>query len=312
MGGILLYNHLLTAFACVADCGSFHRAAEKLYLSAPSVMKQVNSLEKQLDLKLVTRTNKGVRLTPAGQIIYRHAKFLFDYSAKAIDEARQQAQTVEKTFCIGSSLLNPCKPFMDIWYRVNPAFPDYKLHIVPFEDDHRDILEEIASLGIKYDFFVGVCDSAEWGKLCSFYPLGSFQHSCAVSREHPLADKKKLTIEDLYGQTVMMVKAGDSVCVDRIRTELLRHPEISIEDTAQFYDIEVFNRCAQTKNVLITPECWSDIHPGLVTLPVDWDFPIPYGLLYAKNSDPDVLKLLSLLDSTTDVDDATDVAASEQ
>ena len=98
----------------------------------------------------------------------------------------------------------------------------------------------------------------------------------------------------------MMVKAGDSVCVDRIRNELLRHPEIHIEDTAQFYDIEVFNRCAQTRNVLLTPECWRDVHPGLVTLPVDWDFPIPYGLLYAKNADPDVLKLLSLLDAVTD------------
>lgn len=295
-----MYNHLLTAFTCVADCGSFHRAAEKLYLSAPSVMKQINTLEKQLDLKLFNRTSQGVRLTPAGQVIYRHAKFLFDYSEKAIAEAHMQSEAAEKTFCIGSSLLNPCKPFMDIWYRVNDAFPGYKLHIVPFEDDHRDILEEIAALGIKYDFLVGVCDSAEWGRLCDFYPLGTVQHGCAVSREHPLAAKNRLTIADLYGQTVMMVKAGDSVCVDRIRNELLRHPEIHIEDTAQFYDIEVFNRCAQTRNVLLTPECWRDVHPGLVTLPVDWDFPIPYGLLYAKNADPDVLKLLSLLDAVTD------------
>lgn len=64
-------------FVCAADCGSFNKAAEKLYLSAPSVMKQVNALEKQLDMKLFHRTNQGLHLTPAGQVIYRHAKYLF-------------------------------------------------------------------------------------------------------------------------------------------------------------------------------------------------------------------------------------------
>ena len=61
-----MFNHLLTVFVCAADCGSFNKAAEKLYLSAPSVMKQVNALEKQLDMKLFHRTNQGLHLTPAG------------------------------------------------------------------------------------------------------------------------------------------------------------------------------------------------------------------------------------------------------
>ena len=65
-----MFNHLLTVFVCAADCGSFNKAAEKLYLSAPSVMKQVNALEKQLDMKLFQRTNQGLHLTPAGQVIY--------------------------------------------------------------------------------------------------------------------------------------------------------------------------------------------------------------------------------------------------
>ncbi len=59
-----MFNHLLTVFVCAADCGSFNKAAEKLYLSAPSVMKQVNALEKQLDMKLFHRTNQGLHLTP--------------------------------------------------------------------------------------------------------------------------------------------------------------------------------------------------------------------------------------------------------
>lgn len=205
------------------------------------------------------------------------------------------SQAVETTFCIGSSLLNPCKPFMDLWYRVNEAFPGYKLHIVPFEDDHQGILAEIGALGVKYDFLVGVCDSADWLERCAFQPLGTYQHCCAVAREHPLAAKERLTLEDLYGETVMLVRRGDSPCVDRLRDELERHPRIRLEDTAQFYDIGVFNRCVQSRNVMITVECWRDVHPGLVTIPVDWDFAIPYGLMCAKDPPEDILKLLSLV-----------------
>ena len=58
--------------------------------------------------------------------------------------------------------------------------------------------------------------------------------------------------------------------------------------------MEVFNRCAQTQNAMVTLECWQEVHPGLVTLPVDWDFPLPYGLLYSLNPPEDVIKLCCL------------------
>lgn len=185
---------------------------------------------------------------------------------------------------------------MDLWYRVNQKFPGYKLHIVPFEDDHQDILSEISALGEKFDFLVGVCDSRQWLDRCNFYQLGTYQHCCAVSREHSLAQKERLAIEDLYGQTLMMVKQGDSNVADSIRKEIEGHPQIKIEDMPQFYDMEVFNRCAQTGNVMVTLECWRDVHPSLVTLPVEWDHAIPYGLLYAKDPPEDIVKFLTAID----------------
>ena len=290
-----MLNPNLKTFLCVADCGSFNKAAYKLFLSPPSVMKQINALEKHLDLRLFDRTSQGIRLTPAGRVLYRRTKLLEDEANKALAEARRESERAETTFCIGSSILNPCKPFMDLWYRVNQKFPGYKLHIVPFEDDHHGILSEISALGKKFDFLVGVCDSRRWLDRCNFYQLGTYQHCCAVSREHPLAQKERLTIEDLYGQTLMMVKQGDSSVVDGIRREIGEHPQIKVEDTAQFYDMEVFNRCAQTGNVMVTLECWRDVHPSLVTLPVEWDHPIPYGLLYPKEPLEYIVKFLEAI-----------------
>lgn len=288
-----MYNPLLDTFLAAADCGSFTKAAEKLFISPTAVMKQMNTLENHLNLKLTERTASGIRLTPAGRVIYRDAKFIIDYSRKSVAAAKAATLDYDTTFCVGTSLLNPAKPFMDLWYKINRNFPNYKLHLVPFEDNHEGILSEIRKLGEKFDFLIGVCDSKAWLSLCNFTPLGRYKKMVAVSRDHRLAGKKRLDITDLYGETLMMVGRGDSGVNDFIRNDIEKnHPQIHIEDTPQFYDLSVFNRCAESGNILLTIECWTEVHPGLVSIPVNWDYSIPYGLLYSLSAESDVLQLV--------------------
>ena len=288
-----MLNSNLKAFVRVAECGSFTKAAESLYLSPTAVMKQINALEKHLDLILLERSPAGVRLTAAGEVIYQDAKFLLDYSRRSIANARQKMETDSRTFCVGTSMLNPARPFMELWYQVSREFPNYKLHLVPYEDNHEGILAEIARLGEKFDFLIGVCDSRRWLDQCNMFPLGRYPKMCAVSREHRLAGKECLELSDLYGETLMMVAEGDSGTNDFILNDLRRnHPAIRLEDTPHFYDISVFNRCAETENVLLTLECWKDVHPALVTIPVQWSYSIPYGLLYALHPREDVKRFV--------------------
>ena len=294
-----MYNPLLDTFITVADYGSFTKAAEVLYISPTAVMKQMNSLEHHLNLKLIQRSPAGIQLTEAGAIIYRDAKFLIDYSKKSISSAKAALYANDTTFCVGTSLLNTAKPFMDLWYRVNKDFPEYKLHLVPFEDNHEGILSEIEKLGEKFDFLIGVCDSKEWLSRCNFLQLGLYKKMIAVSREHRLAEKSCINIEDLYGETLMMVQRGDSGTNDFIRNDLEKnHPKIQIEDTPPFYDLSVFNRCAETGKVLLTIECWQEVHPGLISIPVNWDYSIPYGLLYSSDAPKDVLEFVNAAKNT--------------
>lgn len=288
-----MYNPLLNAFIIAVDYGSFTKAADILYISPTAVMKQLNALESHLNLKLIERTHTGIHLTKAGEVIYRDAKFMIDYSKKSILSAKTALLANDTTFCVGTSLLNPAKPFMDLWYRINKDFSEYKLHLVPFEDNHEGILSEIELFGEKFDFLIGVCDSKEWLSRCNFLPIGSYKKMIAVSIEHRLAKKTCINIEDLYGETLMMVQRGDSETNDFIRRDLEKnHPKIQIEDTPHFYDLSVFNRCSQTQQVLLTIECWQEVHPALISIPVNWNYTIPYGLLYSFNAPEDVLKFV--------------------
>ena len=120
----------------------------------------------------------------------------------------------------------------------------------------------------------------------------------AVPHSHRLAKKKRLKITDLYGETLMMVKRGDSEINDLLRDDLEKnHPQIHIEDTPHFYDINVFNRCEETNQLLLNLECWRDIHPSLVSISVDWNYTIPYGLLYPKKPSNTILEFLDALSS---------------
>lgn len=69
----MMYNPQLDTFLCVVEAGSFSKAAEQLYISAPAVIKQINSLEASLGMKLFDRTHRGLVVTEAGQSIYNDA-----------------------------------------------------------------------------------------------------------------------------------------------------------------------------------------------------------------------------------------------
>lgn len=294
-----MYNQQLTAFICVADCGSFSKAAEKLFISPTAVMKQINALEAHLSLKLLTRTNRGIRLTSAGESIYKDAKSFIANSSKAVQRAKEIAEIANYTICIGTSMLNPCKPFMDLWYRISDQFPKYKIHIVPFEDDQSGILDVVSSLGISFDFLIGACDSSQWLSRCDFFELGTYRHCVSVPVKHRLASKTLIDYEDLYGETLVMVQRGDSPSNDRIRDEILKnHPQIHIENTGSFYDIGIFNRCAKTGSILLSLECWQDIHPSLINIPIAWESDMPYGLLYATDPPADILEFVHAIGSS--------------
>lgn len=291
-----MIDQFFKTFIVVVKEGSFTKASEKLYLSTTAIMKQMNSLETNLNVKLLNRTKNGISLTAAGKIIYERGQKLIEEADEILKDAIVEESRYHTTFCVGTSLLNPAKPFLDLWYQYNDEFKNYKLHLVPFQDDHENIDNEIDLLGVKYDFLIGVCDSTTWLNKCNFLKLGNYKKMIAVSRNNPLAKKEILTPDDLNNKTLMMVKEGDSKINDDLRHDLLKKcSNLHIQDTDVHYDMSVYNECAESDKLLLNIECWQDVHPGIVSIPVAWDYTIPYGILYAKNSEDDILHFIDIL-----------------
>ena len=76
----------LEAFVYTVKYQSFSLAAQKLYLSQPTVSSHINNLEKELHTRLLKRTTKSLSVTPAGQTLYNYAAEILNLQQKAILE----------------------------------------------------------------------------------------------------------------------------------------------------------------------------------------------------------------------------------
>lgn len=98
-----MYNPQLDTFLCVAESGSFNKAAEKLYISPPAVIKQINLLEESLGVQLFVRTHRGLVLTEAGKSFVQDARYIIQYCKDSMTRARNAMQESGSVIRIGTS-----------------------------------------------------------------------------------------------------------------------------------------------------------------------------------------------------------------
>ena len=276
-----MYNPQLDAFIKVADSGSFSRAAEAMYISAPAIIQQINLLEASCGFKLFVRSNHGVKLTPAGRSLYEDAKTIIRLSQDALNKARRLAESSETTVRIGTSLLYKCRLLPDLWTRVSEKHPELKIEILPMTE-YQNRGEVFSALGVHFDLFEGIYGSAGWKGMCQFLELDRTPICCAVAKNHRLAGMKKLTMQDLNGEYIVMPIEGVSKEVDDFRNHIRnQYPMVQIVDSKR-YDVDTFTLCEVNGYILITQPVYTDIHNNLVSIPLETNYTLPYGLMYAN------------------------------
>ena len=291
-----MYSRERLTFITVADRGSFLKAAEELYTTPASVMNQINKLEGSVGVKLVERTNQGTHLTTAGRSFYQDAKQLILFADAAIKKAQRLAASEQKVIRVGTSILRPCKRLIELWNTIDDGSLPYQINIVPFDDEPKSLHAVLSSLGNNIDCFIGPCDSIEWRANYNILLLDKLACRIAVPRKHRLAKKGRLTWADLDGENLMLIKRGDSPVLNDMRDDILRnHAGIKIVDAPNFYDTSIFNECERMNCLMETLDIWADIHPSLVTLPVEWEYEIPYGIVYAKNPSEPVTEFIDVI-----------------
>ena len=288
-------NINFTSFMKVAEAGSFNKAAEELFITSTALIKQINILEDDLGVRLFERTHRGLRLTKAGESFYKDAKYITDYCREAVERAKS-ATADGKVIRIGTSPIMPAQMLMDLWPKIHEHCADISFKLVPFENTADNAREILKNLGQNIDVVTGFTDELLMSQRnCRGLEISRDPICCAVSIYHPLAEKERLTVEDLYGRNLMMMHRGWCKNMDDLRDDLTQnHPEIMIKDF-DLYDIGIFNRCEQSRDVLIAIKSWSIVHPLMRVIPVDWDYTMPVGIMYSPEPSETVGRFINAL-----------------
>lgn len=273
----------LQTFIRVSKYGSFTKAAEESFISSTAVMKQINRLETELNLTLFVRSATGVRLTEQGATFLPAVQQILAQLTTAIVDARHVGLPIKDVITVGTSLLHPAEPFMRIWQELSPKLAGFQLRVIQLQNDDNSSNREYALLGRTCDLMVGTFDNTTLKQAFTAFPLGHYHFEIAVRHDHPLAHHKRVTLDDLAGQRLLMVPTGISEKNDALRAQIqTAYPTIQPCDTTGCYDLNDFNRAVADNLPLVTLTPWHTVHPELVSIPLVTDLTVPYGILTSK------------------------------
>lgn len=211
----------------VAAKGSFSAAAEALAFTQPAVSRQIATLEAEAGTRLVERSARGIRLTPAGELLVGHAMAILDRLAAAESQLAALADGTRGRLRLA-------------------AFPSANATLIPlaiaaFRADHGGIelrlAEHVTSQALagvatgELDLAVvssaGELEARE-GVACE--PLMDDPHVVALPRLHPLAERDDLTLADLRDET--WIEGRPSECTNALLAAAARagfEPRIAFE-----------------------------------------------------------------------------------
>ncbi len=294
-----MVNPQVKIFMAVAESGSFSKAPEKLFVTPTAIMKQINTLEDRLGISLFVRTNHGLKLTAAGESFLQDAKYMAEYSVRAIEKAREiDGRENQKIIRVGTSVMTPARFVLDVWAQIQSDAPKIKIELIPFENTPENAREILKNLGRHIDVVAGIYDdnlAEERG--FQIARLKDKKLALAVPITHPMAQKRHIKTEDLRGQNILFIRAGWNKYIDELR-ERLTGSDVTVKEF-HFYCLSAFNRALQENTPIIAIDGWENIHPLLKIIPVDWDCEIPYGIMYSKTPSPQVKKFIEIVKSIT-------------
>jgi DNA-binding transcriptional LysR family regulator len=182
----------LRAFCHAVQTGSISRAAEKMFLSQPSVSLQVRALERELDTTLFERKGPRITLTPEGRVLYELATPLVE-GVEGLEEA-----FAERCGSLSSGILNIAAGESTILY-ILPRFVQefaarypgirVRLHNVTGRDGLAQLRAD------EVDFAVG--SMPELPDDITYRPIFSYDTVLITPLGHPLAERSQIELADI-------------------------------------------------------------------------------------------------------------------
>ena len=265
-----MYDTSLDTFMTVAESGSFSKAASQLFVTPSAVIQQINALEARLKVPLFNRTNKGVSLTKQGYYLQAEcAPYIL--KGKQIQSALLAMQRHDSLLVLGTSMQEKCRVFYDLWVEFSTLHPSFMVELKTI-DTGLPVPSEI-------DIIESVNTQASWQTSWDFYELCHVPYGIAVSKDHPLYQRKTLCYDDLKDYPLILLRDTQSAAL----FDDLTAQGFTVTEKSGFGSDVVWNAPIH-KQLVILPMCFDDAIHDMYLKPVNWNYSVPYGFFFRRDS----------------------------
>ena len=226
----------------VANTGTITEAANRLFISQPSLTNAIHELEKEMNITIFNRTNKGISISKEGEDFLGYARQVLEQAA-ILEDKYKGGSGGKKQFCVSTQHYSfAVNAFVDLIKEYGQDEYDFSLR----ETQTYEIIEDVArmrsEIGILFlnDFNETVLGKILKSHELEFHPLFVARPHVFISRKHPLAGNAVITNEELEQYPYLSFEQGEHNSFyfsEEIFSSSERRKNIRVRDRATLFNL---------------------------------------------------------------------------
>ena len=270
----------------VAEKGNITDAANELFIAQPSLTYSINELEREMNIVIFNRTNKGVSITNEGEEFLSYARQILEQANLLNDKYKNESNRSPK-FSVSCQHYSFCvSAFSDTVKRFDSNQYNFTIRETQTHEIIEDVYNSKSELGVLY---LSSKNKEIINKLLkkddlTFHPLFIAKPHVFISKNHPLANKDIITIDDLKPYPYLTYEQGNynsfyfseeflsSIDVDK---------NIMVRDRATLFNLAVsLNGYTVSSGVIL-----KDVNASsIIAKPLDYNEKMEIGYIKKKNN----------------------------
>jgi len=226
----------------VARSRSINKAAQRLFISQPSLSNALKELEEEIGITIFSRTNKGIVITPEGSEFLGYARQVVE-QAELLENRYTDTRSQQQNFSVSAQhyafAVSAFVRLLQEYDREEYEFTLRETKTYEIIDDVKNLRSEIGILYLN-DFNKNVIQKfLREGKLM-FHELFEAKPHVFISSTNPLAKKDYITLEDLDPYPYLSFEQGDYNSFyfsEEILSTLSRSKNIRVSDRATLFNL---------------------------------------------------------------------------
>ncbi len=237
----------LRSFYEVVREQSFTRAAAKLFVTQPAISLQLKALENELDAILLERNRRQLRLTPAGEILFAHAKAILAQLEKARDDIAALKQVLRGRLAIGTSDTNCTYVLPGVLAEFCARYPAVELDI------RNRMSPEVSNLVLNDEVELGLATLPVKHRDLVSEPLFERRDVLICPPDHALSKRRRIRLKQLAEYPLLVLERGSTS--RQLLDEVFQRAGLALQVEMTLGGIEIIKRYVEIGlGIALVPE----------------------------------------------------------